>query len=313
MDERGLYAGPFDDFVAQRRALAHHLRDAGDAAAAKAVLAWRKPTRAAWLVNVLTATDPDLVDEFLELGPQLARAHRDADGARLRELSRARSRLVDQLSSAAVEAGRTRGYAATSAVRDEVTQTLTAALADPDLAENLRAGRLIQAERASGFGPAGSLSPLAPVIPLHPEMAPRPERAQHVPAPVGPGSGADRAARLATLADQLAAAEKAAADAEAAAVAARGRADRADEGLARARDHVTDSEREVAELRARLEAAERGLEVAQGTASAAQEDASAAARAAAEADTARTRAAATLERVRAQTARELGFSSGPSS
>lgn len=307
MDERGLYAGPFVDFVARRRGLAQELRDAGDASSAKTVLARRKPTRSAWLVNVLTNASPELVEDFLALGPELAQAHRDADGAQVRELSRARGHLVDRLVTEAVAAGEARGYTATPAVRDEVAETLTAALADPDLAERVRAGVLVQPERAAGFGPAGPMEPLAPVIPLRPERVERPR-----PDAVA-DDGPDRAARLAALAERLSGAEAAAAGAEATATAARERAERAAAELRDVRGNADDAGREVADLRARLEAVERTLADVLARARTAEGEADRCRRMAADADAARARAIAELDEARAETARELGLSSGPSS
>ena len=88
------------------------------------------------------------------LGADLREA---ADGARLRELTTARSRLVDELTRAAL-AGLP---APPAALREEVTATLDAAIADPEVAGRL--GSLARAEQYAGFGPMSfAAAPPAP-------------------------------------------------------------------------------------------------------------------------------------------------------
>ena len=89
-----------------------------------------------------------------------------ADGARIRELTAARGRLVDELLPAGpARLGASRP--APAALREEVSATLDAALADPEVAANL--GTLARAAHWSGFGldafPGGSSAPApAPVL-----------------------------------------------------------------------------------------------------------------------------------------------------
>ena len=73
------------------------------------------------------------------------------NGDRIRELSAEQRALVDQLSRAAFEASDLADPPA--ALRDDVTDTLQAAIADPDVTARL--GRLTKAERWSGFGEFG--------------------------------------------------------------------------------------------------------------------------------------------------------------
>ena len=73
------------------------------------------------------------------------------NGERIRELSAEQRALVDELSRAAFEAAEVADPS--GALRDDVTGTLQAAIADPDVAARL--GRLAKAERWSGFGEFG--------------------------------------------------------------------------------------------------------------------------------------------------------------
>jgi hypothetical protein len=139
-----LYEADPDGFTARRQELADHAREAGQPAVAKQIAALRKPTRSAWVVNRLVRTDPEVRARLDALAADLREA---ADGARIRELTTARSRLVDELTRAAL-AGLP---APPAALREEVTATLDAAIADPDVAGRL--GTLARAEKYAGFGP----------------------------------------------------------------------------------------------------------------------------------------------------------------
>jgi hypothetical protein len=157
-----LYASDPREFVARRATLADAARHDGDLPAAARIGGLRKPTVSAWTVNALALTRPELLAELLGLGDQLRQAEADLDGEQLRELSRQRRILLDSLSRAAF-AGT--GLHPSASVRDEVTATLAAALADPALGEQVRSGTLLRAVRWNGFG-AGSGADLALVPPV---------------------------------------------------------------------------------------------------------------------------------------------------
>jgi hypothetical protein len=141
-----LYGSDPDDFMARRTELVASARGAGETAAAKQIAALRKPTRSAWVVNRLVRTDPDVTARLAALAGELRDAARSPDAARIRELTTARARLVDALTRQAFD-----GLPAPSAaVREEVTATFDAALADPDVAANL--GTLVRAAHWAGFG-----------------------------------------------------------------------------------------------------------------------------------------------------------------
>jgi hypothetical protein len=145
-----LYSADPDEFTERRIALVAAARSAGDAAAAKQIGGLRKPTRSAWVVNRLAHTDSGLAAQLIELGDELRDAQSSLDGARMRELSVRRRELIDALSQQAFTAA---GQATpTAALRDEVTSTFGAALADPQFAEQLQAGALVRPARPDGFG-----------------------------------------------------------------------------------------------------------------------------------------------------------------
>ena len=145
-----LYAADPDEFTGRRAELAAAARDAGEPAAAKQITALRKPTRSAWVVNRLVRSDPEVRARIDALA---------ADRARIRELTAARGRLVDELTRQALRVSEL--PAPPAALREEVSATLDAALADPEVAANL--GTLVRAAHWSGFGldafPGGTQAP----------------------------------------------------------------------------------------------------------------------------------------------------------
>lgn len=151
---RQMYEAPPDGFVAARAAAIAEAKDAGDKDAAKRFAALRKPTVAAWLVNLLALRRPELIDDLVELSGALRAAQRGLQGDALRELSTQRRQVVSALVAAARKLAVAEDPAMTAAKLPlgEVEATLTAALAEPEIAEQVRTGRLIRAATYAGFG-----------------------------------------------------------------------------------------------------------------------------------------------------------------
>jgi hypothetical protein len=175
-----LYAADPDGFTERRQELITSAREAGEPAAAKQIAALRKPTRSAWVVNRLVREDPEVRARLDEMSIDLRAAAGSADGAKIRELTTARSRLVDELTRQALQVSDL--PAPPAALREEVTATLDAAIADPQVAANL--GTLVRAAHWAGFGldpmtsfPAGAPSPSAPK-PSEPPTPPTPTPAE---------------------------------------------------------------------------------------------------------------------------------------
>jgi hypothetical protein len=145
-----LYAAGPAGFTDRRGDLMAQARAAGDKAAAKAIGALRRPTRAAWVVNQLARSDPGAVERLTGLGDELRAAESALDGGRLRELSQARRELLGELTRQALD-----GAGITDppeALQEEVTGTLGAVVADPRVAAEVTGGRLVKAPRPTGFG-----------------------------------------------------------------------------------------------------------------------------------------------------------------
>ena len=146
-----LYEAKPEEFTALRTELGAAAKKRGDAETAKAVSGARKPTTAAWVVNRIAIRDPDTRTRLAGLGERLKDAHSAMAGEKIRELTREQRRLVDDVARAAFEEAEL--SAPSAALRDDVTGTLQAAIADPDVAARL--GRLTKAEQWSGFGEFG--------------------------------------------------------------------------------------------------------------------------------------------------------------
>lgn len=146
---------PLSGFVTERKRLAVAARDDGDDDLATAILALRKPSVAAWALNVLTAHRPDLLRELEQLGSALGDAQRSGDATALRTLGAERRSLIATLVTATVEAAAAEGASLSAAVIETVRQSLQAASADADLAAQVSSGRLTDAPTSSGAGWGG--------------------------------------------------------------------------------------------------------------------------------------------------------------
>ena len=165
-----LYSSDLDAFTERRGDLAARARAAGEASAAKAIAGLRKPTRSAWAVNQVVRADPSVPSRLAALGDELRAAEEALDGATIRELSVARRQMIDALVAQALAASGP--HPPSAALREELTATFAAALADPQLIAQMAAGTLVRVERRAGFG--------SEVVPV---LSPAPSSAGRRPAP----------------------------------------------------------------------------------------------------------------------------------
>ena len=245
-----LYQAPPAQFMELRGKLADAARRSGDPAGAKEIAAQRKPSTAAWVVNLLVHTDPGMRERMTDLGDRLRDAQANLDAELLRELSAERRTLVDELARQAfAEAGVSDPAAA---LRDDVTSTLQAAIADPDVAERL--GYLQRAEHWSGFGDV--VMPAPPKLRVvHGGKSTKPVKQERA-APPEHDVLAEAKEQLHTAAATLAAAEQAKTDAD----------DELDERQAEfsaARMKRDEARRRLEDAEHRLDAAEQAYAAAQ--------------------------------------------------
>jgi len=135
-----LYAGSPAEFVSSRNARA---KETDDADLASRIRALRKPSVAAWVVNVFAHDRAQQLGEALRLADELREAQADVDAATLAQLTRQRRALTEQLAADAAALATARGERITTATREAVQQTITAAFFDPTAAAAVASGRLV--------------------------------------------------------------------------------------------------------------------------------------------------------------------------
>ncbi|HEY6811649.1 MAG TPA: hypothetical protein VI074_03065 [Propionibacteriaceae bacterium] len=242
-----LYAVSPDDFIERRQQLVAEARQEGNREIATQIGKLRRPTRSAWLINLLAREDSDNINALFELGAALQQAQQRMAGDELRQLSAERRKSVDAMARRAVELGRQQGYEAPDGALQEVGQTLQTALGDPEIADLVRAGHLTQAVTYGGFGSTDLASALGASLPT--KAPSRPDKQAEAPQPAPKRDAKQRRD-----------AEKAASEARELATEARQAAESAEEEAEAATQRADDLADQVESLRTQLrqtEAAER--------------------------------------------------------
>src|SRR5262245_34724575 len=152
-----LYEQPPADFVTVRGNLASNATARGDYQLADQIKKFRKPTVSAWTLNLLSRYASAEMDQLLELGPALATATRRGQADDLRALSAKRQQLLGVLMQRARRLLAMHRIKMSASVAYEVESTLTAAVADPEVAAAVRTGRLERPEQHAGLGPGPPL------------------------------------------------------------------------------------------------------------------------------------------------------------
>ena len=142
-----LYGLPLADFTPARDAKAKELRgdDLGPL-----VKALKKPSTAAWVVNLLVRREQEQVDQVLSVGEALRGAQASMSGDELRALTKQRRQLTAAVTLQARRLATEEGLKVTQAVADQVEATLTAAMIDEDCGKAVRSGLLVAALATTG-------------------------------------------------------------------------------------------------------------------------------------------------------------------
>ena len=240
-----LYARALGDFTPARDGRAKELKTAGEAELAKAVKALKKPSLAAWVVDLFVRREADQVEQVLSMGAALRQAQAGMSGEDLRSLTRQRRQLTAAITQQARALAAEEGVRLTQAVADQVEATLTAAMIDERCGQAVRSGLLITALAATGVddvdvGTAVALPDALGFVAQAREAEPRSRPDLHVV----PDPDADAKAR--------AAAEQALAEAEDGLVEAQGAYDDATVDVERLRARQLQLEAEIDELKRRI-------------------------------------------------------------
>ena len=176
-----LYALTPSEFTGSRNEWAKQSK-AEDPELAKRILALRKPSVAAWVVNMMMRHQGDQMTQVLELGASLRQAQENLDGEALRELTRQRRQLTTAVTRQGRDLAQELGQRLTEAVADQVQGTLHAAMVDEDAAAAVRSGLLVSALTATGVGAADVVDsvavPAAIGLTARPRPMPTPKRAE---------------------------------------------------------------------------------------------------------------------------------------
>jgi hypothetical protein len=170
-----LYAVPLAEFTPARDAAAKEAStgEGADKELAARVKALKKPSVAAWAVNLLVRRESDQIDQVLALGDSLRAAADSMAGEELRALTRQRRALTNALAGAARDLAREQDVRLTTAVVDQVEGMLTAAMLDAVAAQVVRSGLVLTAFTSTGVSEVDVATVCAVPEALGPEVAHR--------------------------------------------------------------------------------------------------------------------------------------------
>ncbi|WP_408899112.1 hypothetical protein ACJ5H2_08385 [Nocardioides sp. R1-1] len=203
-----LYALPLAEFTPARDARAKELKGTPAAARVKAL---RKPSTAAWVVNLLVRREAAQVDQLLSVGAALREAQAAMSAGELRALTKQRRQVTAAVTTQARRVAAEDGARITEAVAEQVESTLTAAMVDAECGRAVRSGLLVSALRTTGVEPMDAAD-LASAVAV-PEALGFSATAREAPRPGPPDlhvvPDPDRAAKARAAAEErLAAAEE---------------------------------------------------------------------------------------------------------
>lgn len=147
-----LYAVEPSAFMAARHERVAAARAAGDRESATEIGRLRKPTVAAWAMNLLARQAPEVVEDLVSLGVRMRVAQARLDTGTLTALRPERDEVVRCFVAAAADLAQGGGRTLASAALEDIRGTAVAALADQGASTAVSSGQLTRALSYSGFG-----------------------------------------------------------------------------------------------------------------------------------------------------------------
>ena len=151
----GLFELPLEEFTRARNELAKRLAKDGDKARAEEVRALSKPSVPVWTINQLARREKPMVRALLDAGAKLRRAQERALGGghsdALRSAQADEREAVRALTRRAEEVLREAGKPTGRATLERINGTLGAAAVTDEARDDLKAGRLTDELKVSGF------------------------------------------------------------------------------------------------------------------------------------------------------------------
>jgi hypothetical protein len=174
-----LYAARPDNFAAVRDEHIKKAKADGDKQLAKELTGLRKPTQSAWLINLLWRDQREVMEQLFELAADLSRAHARVSGPELQRLTTQRRQIEAALIGRARALAQEAGVDVSASMEREAQETLSAALAVAEVADEVRSGRLVKPAAYAGFGsvPTGA-------VPARPTAVSKPTAESPSPDPV---------------------------------------------------------------------------------------------------------------------------------
>ncbi|RWZ51957.1 hypothetical protein ELQ90_07745 [Labedella phragmitis] len=160
-----LYTVPLDDFTSVRNARASAAKKSGERELGAAVAALRKPSAAAWASNLLFRSSDDVARDLDRLREDISAATTAGDRDALKKFAGLRHSLIGDLVDEARSLAEAAGRPLSAAAADELSEALSAALADRLVATAMSTGRLIRAPEPGGM----SRGDLTAIVELPPD------------------------------------------------------------------------------------------------------------------------------------------------
>lgn len=145
-----LYSLPLARFTPARDAKVKEHKGTPLAAQVKSL---RKPSTAAWVVNLLVRREAGQVDQLLAVGAALREAQQAMSAGELRTLTKQRRQVTAAVTTQARRLAAEEGSRVTEAVAEQVEATLTAAMVDAECGRAVRSGLLVASLSTTGVEP----------------------------------------------------------------------------------------------------------------------------------------------------------------
>jgi hypothetical protein len=164
-----LYGLPLEEFTPARDALAKEIKAAGRKDEAAEVKSLRKPSVAAWALNLVAREHPDAIEGLRAAGGVLREAQdavlsgdtpgpprMSGDASRLRNAGRALAEEVDRVTGLAAEVLRAAGRPVSATQQEKIVATLRTAAVDDEAGDVLARGVLVEELESTGFSLLGA-------------------------------------------------------------------------------------------------------------------------------------------------------------
>ncbi len=144
-----LFELPPEEFTAERDRISKVLKKSGDDVAAAAVKGLKRPSTAAYALNLVARQHPDLVTRLLDAGERLGTA---TSRAAMDDAKTDRQRAIAAITARAVSLLADQERSITAQVKEKLTETLLAAATDDETRQRLKSGVLLKEAIPGGFG-----------------------------------------------------------------------------------------------------------------------------------------------------------------